>query len=88
MSVPNVVADFRETIFNAIDAERDHQDAKWGEQNHADDYWLGIVMEEVGEVAKAVIERDDENVEGEIVQTMSVLMGWMECRGRRSEATS
>ena len=36
--------------------ERRAQDAKWGEQNHNDYYWLGILAEESGEVAKALIE--------------------------------
>lgn len=36
--------------------ERRRQDAKWGEQNHNDYYWLGILTEEVGEAAKALIE--------------------------------
>jgi len=36
--------------------ERRRQDAKWGEQNHNDYYWLGILAEEFGEAAKALIE--------------------------------
>jgi NTP pyrophosphatase (non-canonical NTP hydrolase) len=36
--------------------ERDHQDAKWGEQQHDPVYWVGILAEELGEVAKEAIE--------------------------------
>ncbi len=36
--------------------ERRRQDEKWGEQNHNDYYWLGILGEEFGEAAKALIE--------------------------------
>jgi NTP pyrophosphatase (non-canonical NTP hydrolase) len=43
-----VIADFAE--------ERRRQHQKWGEQNHAANMWLAILMEEVGEVAKASLE--------------------------------
>jgi hypothetical protein len=39
--------------------ERRRQDAKWGEQNHNDYYWLGILAEEFGEAAKALIDNCD-----------------------------
>ena len=37
-------------------AERRRQDAKWGEQSHGPTYWLAILMEEVGEAARDVVE--------------------------------
>ena len=38
--------------FNAlVDLERGKQDQKWGVQNHSPLGWLGILMEEVGEVS-------------------------------------
>lgn len=40
----------------SIIAERLRQDAKWGEQNHEPQYWMGLLMEEVGELAQAVNE--------------------------------
>lgn len=36
--------------------ERERQDEKWGPQNHENLYWLGILMEEVGEVSKLLID--------------------------------
>ena len=39
--------------------ERARQEEKWGEQNHNDYYWLGVLFEEAGEVAKALIENCD-----------------------------
>ena len=39
--------------------ERARQEEKWGEQNHNDYYWLGILFEEAGDVAKALIENCD-----------------------------
>lgn len=38
-----------------IIAERDRQDAKWGPQNHSLPVWVTILMEEVGELAAAVL---------------------------------
>lgn len=37
--------------------ERERQNEKWGEQNHTPMEWLPILMEEVGEVAKAALEQ-------------------------------
>lgn len=45
-----------EHIFKEIEAERQRQDAKWGEQNHHPMEWLAILGEEVGEVNKAALE--------------------------------
>jgi NTP pyrophosphatase (non-canonical NTP hydrolase) len=67
--------------------ERARQDEKWGEQNHPDEYWLGIVMEEIGEVAKAVIEADDKSLTSEVIHSVAVLCGWMESRNRRALGT-
>lgn len=40
----------------AVAEERERQDRKWGEQNHEPVYWVGILTEELGEVAKEAIE--------------------------------
>jgi NTP pyrophosphatase (non-canonical NTP hydrolase) len=69
------------SIFEKIAAERTRQDAKWGEQNHADPKWLAILVEEVGEVAKAMLEHNE--AQGELVQCAAVLVAWLECRDRR-----
>ena len=37
-------------------AEMRAQFDKWGEQNHSDYYWFGILGEEVGEASRALIE--------------------------------
>ena len=39
-----------------ISAERNRQDAIWGEQNHEPQYWVGILGEEFGEYCQAVNE--------------------------------
>jgi NTP pyrophosphatase (non-canonical NTP hydrolase) len=35
--------------------ERKRQDAKWGEQNHDQFFWLAILMEEVGEFSQEIL---------------------------------
>lgn len=39
-----------------VEAERSRQDAKWGIQDHNPMVWLAILTEEVGELAKAILE--------------------------------
>lgn len=36
--------------------ERENQDQKWGPQTHDPEVWLAILMEEVGEAARARLE--------------------------------
>ena len=63
-----------------IQIERDAQDEKWGEQHHSDEKWLTILMEEVGEAAKAVLEENDEALLVEVVQIAAVLQNWVTSR--------
>lgn len=46
------------SVLDEVWAERISQDTKWGEQNHDLLRWNAILGEEVGEVAKATIERE------------------------------
>lgn len=44
-------------LYAAIDSiilERHRQHGKWGEQRHSLEYWLTILIEEVGELAQAI----------------------------------
>lgn len=61
--------------------ERKRQDRKWGIQDHSDLYWLGILMEEVGEVAKDLVELKDPQVE--VVQVAAVALAWLERKERQ-----
>lgn len=56
LKVAGVHDDMR--AYDSIAYERDRQETKWGEQNHHPVYWLGILTEELGEVAKVAIEGD------------------------------
>ena len=46
----------RTQVLYLIDSERNRQDVKWGEQNHEQQLWVGILGEEFGEYCQAVIE--------------------------------
>lgn len=45
-----------EDILGEVKTERIRQDNKWGEQNHDLNVWLTVLMEEVGEVARNILE--------------------------------
>jgi NTP pyrophosphatase (non-canonical NTP hydrolase) len=72
-------------VFGLIANELHRQDVKWGEQNHSDLKWLAILSEEIGEVAKAILEKDTDNIDVEIIQSAAVLCQWYLARQRRAE---
>jgi len=75
-------------IFRDIEIERDRQDAKWGDQSDTwDPRWLAVLTEEVGEVAKEILEGsryntgymiDTEHLREELVQCAAVTIAWIE----------
>lgn len=68
-------------IFVDIIDERNRQDRKHGEgsmRRCADNLRLAIVTEEVGEVARAIIEGDAENLREELVQVAACAVAWLE----------
>jgi len=64
-------------------AERRRQDEKWGEQNHDDLRWLAILTEEVGELAKCIVE--GKGGVAELVHVAAVSAAWIEAVGRRAK---
>ena len=84
----------QKTIIDAILAERERQDKKWGEQNHVLPIWLGILGEEFGELCQAVNETvfnngtdlgGYENMKREAIQVAAVAIGFLECLQRNRE---
>lgn len=86
-----------EEMFGAgfsIGLERQRQDEKWGVQNHEPEWWLTILMEEVGELAQAILETHFDknpehltkggimNIRKEAVQCAAVAMALIECIDR------
>lgn len=63
-------------IINAIVKERKRQDYLHP-KNKKDDY-LSILMEEVGECATAIQNKDKDNLRAEIVQVAAVAVRWLE----------
>jgi NTP pyrophosphatase (non-canonical NTP hydrolase) len=66
-----------------ITAEQERQVEKWGEQNHTQMIWLGILAEEFGEVAKEVNELhfrvgDPQKIKEELVQVAAVAVSMYE----------
>jgi NTP pyrophosphatase (non-canonical NTP hydrolase) len=68
-----------------IHDERERQLAKWGEQHHSHLEWLGILVEEVGEAAEAIVKRyidheslKDDPIIKEVIQLTAVGMAWLE----------
>lgn len=60
-------------IIADVIAEMNRQDAKWGDQSHHPILlWNAILGEEAGEVAKAALENNRDNLEVELIQTAAV----------------
>ncbi len=67
-----------EKVLQKIRDERASQDKKWGPQKHHVNKWLAILVEEVGEVAEAMLDKDINEVEKELVQVAAVCVKWLE----------
>lgn len=62
-----------------ISMERDRQIELWGVGSFEEDIRLGILIEEVGEVGKAINEREgDGRLLEEVVQVAAVALRWAE----------
>lgn len=74
----------RDHIYTAITAERESQDAKWGEQFHSMPVWSAILTEECGEVAEASLkthfhgEQHIDHLREELVQVAAVAVHMIE----------
>ena len=73
-----------------IKAERQRQDAKWGEQNHEAPTWLMILGEEYGEACKAACNAGFDNADWaeyrkELVQVAAVTVAMIEAYDRAME---
>ena len=71
-----------------VHKERLEQDRKWGEQNHEPVYWLVILLEEIGELSRAIQEmgqhlEDAKYAETELVQVAAVAKAMWES-GKRN----
>ena len=62
------------TVFDDITEECQRQYDKWGVQNHSPAVWLAILVEEVGEVAQALLVEDKTKWREELVQVAAVVV--------------
>lgn len=78
---------YEEEVFKMVSHELKRQEQKWGEQNHKPLLWLGIIMEELGEVAKAMIEDGTpyEYILHELTHTAACCVNAIDCIMRSKE---
>lgn len=66
-------------ILQLVREERERQDLTWGPVgDRVNDKWSDILMEEVGEVSRAILELDRDNQRVELVQVAAVAVAWLE----------
>jgi len=70
-------------VLKDVLSERYKQDAKWGQQDHDEDRWMVILMEEVGEVARAIFDENPANYREELVQVAAVAVAAIEAFDRK-----
>jgi len=75
--------DSRSTLWEEVLGERVRQDKKWGDQRNLTDLrWLGILAEEMGEAADAVLSDNPGQMRDEVIQACAVCLVWLECIDR------
>lgn len=67
-----------------IERERERQETKWGEQNHPPEWWEVILLEEIGEAAKGLLEGDGTAYRAEMIQAAAVTIAAIESLDRAS----
>lgn len=73
-------------ILRNVAKERSRQDIIHGErQDFAPERWLVILVEEVGEVSKAITERNTDEYYMELVHVAAVAVAALECFERKGE---
>jgi len=71
----------KQRLFDEILLERERQANKWGEQDHTSIEWVTILVEEVGEVAKAAWadrKYTDHNYREELIHVAAVCVAAIE----------
>ena len=63
--------------------ERESQHTKWGQQDHDEDRWMVILMEEVGEAARAIFDENPDNYRKELMQVAAVAVAAIEAFDRK-----
>lgn len=67
----------RAEIFEQINSERESQEEEYG-FSVPEEIMLTVLAEEFGEVARAVLEKDQEALQAELVQVAALCCKWLE----------
>lgn len=79
MTIPGIGQAYKDRAVELIQAERERQEEKFPQDRDLNPMvWLTVLMEEVGEVAKEVLERNPDLMEEELIQVAAVAQGWLE----------
>ncbi len=65
-------------ILKQVATERARQRSIWGEQYHHAEKWISLLTEELGEVAKAVNDRDKDGYVKELIQLAALAIATIE----------
>ena len=69
----------QQRLLSGIVAERQAQDKKWGDQRGLPrERWATILTEEVGEIARAILENDTPGLKTELIQLAAVSVAFAE----------
>ena len=68
----------QDVFFRLVRAERDRPERKWGSRRQDGVHWLPILMEEVGEAARAILNLREGDVLLELVHVAAVACAWGE----------
>jgi len=69
-------------IIDEILSERKRQDLRWGQQDHSPKFRLLILLEEIGEAARAVLEGQADDYKKELTQVAAVSIAALESLAR------
>jgi len=72
-------------VVGEVIQERERQNIEWVEQNHMPTVWLAMLMEEVGEAAKAICEIKLRNYRRELIQVAAVAIAAVESLDRKAQ---
>lgn len=85
LTIETGVTEDSQLTYQAIAAERIKQHTRWrgttgdcSDPKTPDSWSLAILTEEVGEVARAVLTGDRDNLEAELIQVAAVAVSWIE----------
>jgi NTP pyrophosphatase (non-canonical NTP hydrolase) len=77
----------QQDVLDDLVAERAAQDERFGpatQRGYSIEYWLCVLVEEVGEVADALVERDYGQADLELVQAAATAVAMLEALRERS----